>query len=285
MAGAFYMVLCVLITSLAGVATKLIVVDVPVYTIACLQYLVCLVLLLPKVIGGGKALLLTDQFGVHLVRGLGGWLCFLCYYLAIEHVPLVEAALLRSASPLCVPFVIVVMTGRWIPRRFWGPILVGFVGVGLILRPESEGINYWHLIGFLSAVFLAISMVFTRKLTAREPPARILFYYFLLSFLCGLPLMWLHWRPIPFSALPGLLFIGLSIYVALVFYTKAYQLARASLVSPLSYTGVVFAGIWGWLIWGHVPDLLALTGIGLVALGGLATLLLSQPSGSGSAVK
>ena len=55
---------------------KLIVVDVPVYTMPVLQYLVCLVLLLPKVIGGGKALLLTDQFGVHLVRGLGGWLCF-----------------------------------------------------------------------------------------------------------------------------------------------------------------------------------------------------------------
>ncbi len=270
------MVVCVLITSLAGVATKWVVADVPVYTIACLQYLFCLILLMPRMLKSRKSLLKTDQLGVHLIRGLGGWLCFLCYYLAIEHIPLVEAALLRSASPLCVPFIILLLNARWIPRRFWGPILVGFVGVGMILRPESDGVSVWHVVGFLSAVFLAVSMVFTRKLAISEPPVRILFFYFLLSFLCGLPFMVVHWRPVPLSAWPFLVFIGVAIFLALVLYTRAYQLARASIVSPLSYLGVVFAGIWGWMIWGHIPDAIAVVGIALVIIGGLGTVLLAQ---------
>ena len=160
----------------------------------------------------------------------------------------------------------------WVCRR--GADFEARVRRGQLLAPDR----------FLSAVFLAISMVFTRKLTAREPPARILFYYFLLSFLCGLPLMWLHWRPIPFSALPGLLFIGLSIYVALVFIPRPISWPELAWCPLELHRGGVCRDM-GWLIWGHVPDLLALTGIGLVALGGLATLLLSQPSGSGSAVK
>lgn len=273
--GIVYMLICVGVTALAGAATKHISGDVPVSTIICVQYAICLLILLPRVLSAPEQLK-TQQLPTHIIRGLGGWLCFLCYYIAIDHIPLVEAALLRSASPLCVPLVIFLLTFRPIQPLHWLPIIIGFIGVGLILRPESGGISVWHVVGFLSAVFLAVSMVFTRKLTFTESGQTILFYYFLISFLAGLPLLVMGWQPVDLNVIPYLLFIGVAIYIALWLYTKAYAYAKASVVSPFSYFGVVFAGLLGWGIWGHTPDLLSVIGICLVVCGGVVMLVLKD---------
>lgn len=274
------MLACVFVTALAGAATKHIATAVPVTTIVCIQYLICLLLQAPVILRSGVSMLITEHKFTHLIRSLGGWLCFLCYYLAIDHVPLVDAALLRSASPLCVPVVIWLMMRQAIPSTQWLPLIVGFVGVGLILKPDTGTISIWHLVGFLSAVFLAVSMVYTRKLTFTEPGQRILFYYFLVSFICSLPLMLLGWRPFDWRWLPYLLFIGLSIYIALWLYTKAYLYAEASVVSPFSYFGVIFAGFFGWLFWGHVPDISSLAGIALVICGGILTVVIRESRSS-----
>jgi drug/metabolite transporter (DMT)-like permease len=274
--GVFAMLACVFVTALAGAAIKHISVEVPVTTIVCLQYLICLLLLLPGILRQGTAILKTRQVVTHLVRSLGGWLCFLCYYLAIAHIPLVEAALLRSASPLCVPVVIWFMTRRRITPLLGFTSVLGFLGVGLILRPEAGSINLWHLVGFFSAVFLAISMVLTRKLTFTEPSVRILFYYFLISFLCSLPLMIIGWMSFSLQWVPYILFIGVSIYIALWLYTRAYVYASPSLVSPFSYFGVVFAGFFGWLFWGHLPDLVSFAGIALVIGCGVLTVIIGE---------
>lgn len=270
------MLVCVFVTALAGAATKHIASEVPVTTIVCLQYLVCLLMQFPGIVRQGPSFLKTEQKVTHVIRSLGGWLCFLCYYLAIDHIPLVDAALLRSASPLCVPLVIWVIARQGVPTAQWLPILLGFFGVGLILRPDTGSISIWHLVGFFSAVFLAISMVFTRKLTFTEPGSRILFYYFLISFLCSFPLMLIGWKSFEWHWLVYILFIGVSIYVALWLYTKAYMYAQASVVSPFSYFGVVFAGFFGWMFWGHVPDLISLAGIALVVCGGVITVMIRE---------
>lgn len=60
-------------------------------------------------------------------------------------------------------------------------------------------------------------------------------------------------------------------------YTQAYTYAKASVVAPVSYPGVVFAGLPGWLIWEHVPDAIALAGMCLVISAGLLSIYSAQP--------
>lgn len=272
--GVGLMLLCVALTALAGAASKHIANEVSVALIVFAQYATGLLIVLPRLLPDFKARIRTERLPRHLFRSVCGWLCFYFYYLAIAHIPLVEASLLRSASPLCVPFVIVWLMGVKPPWSRWVAVLIGFSGIMLILKPESDSVNPWHFVGFLSAITLAISMVTTRQLTSTEPSERILFYYFLVSTLCSLPLMIVHWQPVPWNVWPWLLFIGLAIYIGLHFYTEAYRHAKASVVSPFSYFGVVFAGLLGWLIWQHVPDIWSFAGIALVLLGGiLATVL------------
>lgn len=244
--------------------------------IVAVQYAVSLVLLLPWLARQGIQGLHTQRPGLHLVRGLSGWACFYTYYLAIDHIPLIDAALLRNAAPLCVPLWLLCWLGIRLSWLRWLPLLIGFAGIALILQPEGQSLSFWHLVGLGSAVSLAGSIVTTRQLTTSEPTSRILFYYFLISTLAALPLALHSNSPIPATAWPLLLLIGMSVWLIMWLYTQAYRYARASVLAPISYSGVVFAGCWGWLFWGQQPGLLTLTGTTLVIIGGSMSIALGR---------
>ncbi|MET4694925.1 DMT family transporter [Endozoicomonas lisbonensis] len=272
--GVAYAVATAVIASTAAASTKLIAVDVPVPMIVLVQYSICLVVMLPWLLRNGSGVLKTQRPAAHLMRGLTGWLCFYVYYLALAHIPLVDATLLRNTGPLFVPLAIWLWLKVVIPRKSWGPMILGFCGVLLILRPQFNGINPWHIVGLLSGFFLAFSMVGTRTLSTTEPSSLILFYYFAISFLCSLPLAIANWQAIPLWTLPWLAYVGLSIFITMWLYTQAYTWAKATVVAPVNYLGVVFAGFLGWLMWGHVPDTVALSGMVLVVGAGLLSIYL-----------
>lgn len=249
---------------------------VSIETIVFSQYLICTTVMLPWLATKGISALKTDCMKLHVIRGLSGWACFYCYYLALNYVPLVDAALLRNSAPLCVPLLLLLWKGIHIPALRWLPIFIGLAGVLLILQPGSDGLSFWHLIGFGSAISLAGSMVTTRFLTLTEPSNRIIFYYFSISTLTALPLAIWNWQPIPSEALLPLLIIGLSIWLVMWLYTQAYRYAKASVISPLNYLGVVFTGFWGWVFWQQVPDNLAIIGTALVVAGGILAMFLGK---------
>ncbi|WP_461534769.1 DMT family transporter [Spongorhabdus nitratireducens] len=274
--GVAYAVATTLFASTAAAATKLIASDVPIPVIVLAQYLICFVIMLPWLGRYSFRSLKTERFGVHLVRGVSGWLCFYAYYTALSQIPLVDAALLRNSGPLFVPLVVWLWMKFKVPGKAWLPMLLGFVGVIMVLQPDMADIKIWHLVGLTSGLTLAISMVATRALSRTEPSGRIMFYYFVLSVICSLPLALLNWKPLPLWCLPWLFYIGFAICLTMWCYTRAYTCAPASVVSPLNYTGIVFSGLLGWIVWDHLPDTLALSGMLLVVVAGLLAVFLNS---------
>ncbi|MCG8668936.1 MAG: DMT family transporter [Pseudomonadales bacterium] len=268
-------ILTTLVGTMAAASAKHISNGVHPHIMVCTQYLVCLLTLSPWIFNHGRSAFKSERKGLHLVRGLSGWACFYTYYYALGKIPLVDASLLRNTAPLCVPFIVMFWLNHRITRSNWIGILIGFLGVAIILKPSPEGMNSWHFIGFLSGVGLALSMVTTKELSNTESGNEILFYYFLISFFLSLPFAIYHWQPVETGQIPFLLFIGFSIFITMKIYTLAYSKAPTSLLAPFSYFGVVFAGLFGWMFWGHVPDALSLLGILLVIVGGVTTLVFS----------
>jgi len=247
--------------------------------IVAVQYSISLAVLFPWLVRKGPRILKTERPWLHLVRGLSGWACFYTYYLAIDHIPLVDAALLRNAAPLCVPLWLLCWLGIRLSWLKWIPLLVGFAGIALILQPEGDSLSFWHLVGFGSAIALAGSIVTTRILTGGEPTNRILFYYFFISAVAAIPLALMSDRPVPAEAWPPMILIGLSVWLVMWFYTQAYRFAKASTLSPISYSGVAFAGFWGWLFWDQLPNLLTLAGVALVIAGGIGSVMIGRKDG------
>jgi drug/metabolite transporter (DMT)-like permease len=99
----------------------------------------------------------------------------------------------------------------------------------------------------------------------------LLFYTALVgSIVFGLAAPW-FWHDRTPSMLEVLLFLSLGVYGALGHYlfTKAFRFAPASMLSPGTYLQLVWAGLLGWLIFGHVPDALTLAGMLVIAGSGL----------------
>lgn len=258
----------------AAAASKYIAADVHVSAIVLSQYTLALLILMPWLWRQQVKQLATQHLKAHLVRGLGGWLCFYTFYLALEHIPLVDASLLRHSAPLFVPLIAWLWLRVSVEKSRWLPMLVGFIGIAIILRPSSAP-SQWHIVGLVSGLTLALSMVGTRVLSRTESSSKILFYYNFISVLLSLPLAIYNWQSIPLWTLPYLLYIGMSVFLAMWFYTKAYSYAKASVISPIGYFSVVNAGLFGWFIWDHVPDTIALIGIAVVISAGLISVFLS----------
>ena len=265
-------ILTVFLGSTVAAAGKHLSSQVHISAIVLAQYLICFVMVLPWWLRNGKRAVLTRRPFTHIVRGVSGCACFYTYYLAMQHMPLVEATLFRNTAPLLVPLVILVWYRSAIPAARLIPLMIGFAGVTLVLRPTFDGISVWQLIALSSGVGLAISMVGTRELARTEPESRILFYYFTISLLFVLPFFALNYQPIPVDALPWLAYVGVVMYGTFVIYTKAFAYVPSSILAPTSYFALVFSGLLDWMIWGVIPDTPTVLGIALVVSGGLLIL-------------
>ncbi|WP_269619568.1 DMT family transporter [Zhongshania sp. BJYM1] len=246
--------------------------EVHVSAIVLVQYGISFLFALPSVLRAGRSGLATSRPGIHLIRGMSGCACFYLYYIALSKISLVDATLLRSSAPLMVPLVIYLWFSQRVRRETWLPLVVGFLGVVLVLKPGAAGLSLWHLLALLSGLGLAVSMVSTRVLAQHEPQNRILFYYFSISLLFSLPFFLWNYQAIPASAWPGLIYMGVVIYLSFVMYTMAYRYVSAAALAPISYFGVVFSGLLDWLIWDHIPGALTMMGIACVILGGVLVL-------------
>lgn len=266
----------VLIASTSAVATRYAAERVSVEVIVTVQFTICMLLCLPITLRSGIANLHTGRLGLHLFRGAVGVLGFYLFYAALEQIPMMEAMLLRQSAPLAVPLVMWAWNGDRVPTTAWIPLVTGFIGVSVILRPSPDGFSWWYAAGFISALALAISMVATHKLATTEPGSRILFYYFVLSLLCVAPFSIWDFSAISWDVWLAMLYVGISMYYSLRLYTHAYSIAPASAIAPINYFSVLLAGFWGWLIWEQVPDGWTLLGSALVICGGLLTIYLAR---------
>ncbi|UTV98688.1 DMT family transporter [Marinomonas rhizomae] len=250
------------VMSLTALAAKQAQTIIAVSTLVFWQSLFCALILLPQMRGRWQKRSFS-VWRIHFLRSFGGFIGFLFYYWSLNHIPLVEASLLRTCAPLCVPFVVLILHKIRIPKARWLPLIIGFIGVAFIIHPTPDHLNPWHIVGFASAIGLALSMVTTRMLSQQVSGQETLFVYFFVSTILSIPLILVQGDSLilPASVWPLVAAVTVTLYVGMFLYNLAYTYAPASIVSPVSYIGVVFSGFWGWVVWGHVPDIYAILGM------------------------
>jgi len=277
----FLSLLMVILGSAAAAATKYASNHASTEAIVTVQFFICTLLCLPRILRPGIRTLRTERLVLHLMRGLVGVGSFYLFYAALDNIPMMDAMMLRQSAPLTVPLVMWAWSRERVPANAWLPLVIGFAGIAIILRPSPLGLSWWHAGGFLSALGLAISMVATRKLATTEPTARILFYYCTLSLACVAPFSVGDFRSLAALDWVAMVFVGIAIYLVLELYTRAYGMAPTAAIAPINYFAVVLAGLRGWLFWDQVPDHWSLLGSFLVILGGLLTLYLARDTNRG----
>lgn len=270
--GAIYMVGSSLLFAGMGVAVKYASASLPNETIVFFRSAAGLVAILPLALHRGLPALRTEHLRLHAVRGLAGLAAMYCFFFAIAHLPLAEAVLFNYATPLFVPFIAFLWLRERFAARLWVFIAIGFVGIALILKPTPATFDPVSLVGVAAGLLAALAMTTIRRLTHTEPSFRIVFYFAVVSTaISTVPLLW-AWQTPPAALWAVLIAMGILGTGAQLLLTRAYALAPAAAVGPFTYATVVFAALFGAVLWQEQLDIMAVLGMGLVCAGGVLVL-------------
>jgi drug/metabolite transporter (DMT)-like permease len=215
--------------------------------------------------------------GLQATRSLMLAGCNFMFSSALAHIPLADATAIGFASPLFT----VALAAAWLrervsPRR-WAGVVIGLLGVLLALRPPflfgGEALPPAALLPLGTAALFAVYQILTRRLaTVDNPLTTILHTGFAATLATSLvqPLVWTWPAPWDWPLLVGLGALGGAGHGLLVL---AFARAPASLLSPLSYSQLVWAMLAGALAFGDWPEPLALLGMAVIAAGGVLVAL------------
>lgn len=196
------------------------------------------------------------------------------YLGSLFHLPIGNATAINLAAPLFMTLFAALFMAERVRGARWLAVGVGFFGVLLVIQPRAEGFNAWALVCLLGTLFHAARDLMTRRIDAGIPSILItLATAVAVTVVSGLGSLLQGWKPF------GLFELGL-LGLASVFLTGGYYFiinsmrhGEMTLVAPFRYSGLLFALLLGYGVWGEVPNTLAWFGIALLIASGLYVLV------------
>lgn len=272
LAGIGLLMLAVACFSTLDTATKISVSAVPVLIGVWFRYafqaIASSVVLLPL---RGISLLRTAHPKFHALRGLLLLTTSILAFFSLRYMPLPEFTAIVLIAPLVITLLAATLLKEYVSVLRWTLVAGGFIGTLAILRPGSDTFSWAMLLPLGLVVSNAWFQLLTSKLAQTENPLTMHFYTGWVGTLiasCALPFVW---QPLPSWHWWMLLcLMGLMATIGHFLLILAYQRAPASTLTPYSYAQIGFAMLGGWLMFDHVPDRMALAGIGLIAACGAA---------------
>jgi drug/metabolite transporter (DMT)-like permease len=207
------------------------------------------------------------------VRGSLDAAASLAYLTAVFHLPLANATAINLSSPLFITAFAIVFLKELVALQRGLLILLGFTGVLLVVQPSSEGFNVYAWLAVLATLLHAMRDTLTRGIGLHVPALLItLSTAVSVAVAAGGITLTQTWTPVDSISL-ALLF-GASLFLSMAYYLLivAMRSGEMSLVAPFRYSGLLFALLIGYVVWGDVPNLLGWAGIFLLAISGLLIL-------------
>jgi len=261
---------------------KLLITEYNVPMVTAIRYIThCLLMLAIIAPFQGRLMVRATRMRLVLVRAFSLALGSFLMSLALQRLPVAEAT---AIIYLC-PVIVVLLSGPLLKEQVtpfaWVAALLGFTGVLLIARPGG-GLDPLGVLFALGNVVLAVAYnLLSRVLAHTERTVTMLFFSALVGAIgFGIFLPWTLHGAAP-TPLQLVLFLGLGIsaWLGHFLFTQSYRYAPAALVAPMTYMHLVWAGILGWLVFGHAPEALALGGMALVTLAGIISAVRRPRSG------
>lgn len=190
------------------------------------------------------------------------------FFAAAMYLPLADVITYYLACPIFVAAGSAIFLGEQVGWRRWSAIAVGFCGVLIALQPSSQTVSWPALIALCGSLSFAALMLITRSLRA-TPDIVMASSQFAGTFSFGLLLAPFGWvTPSLFDAslfvIAGWISVG-----ALLCVNRSLRLAPASVVVPYQYSMILWAVMFGYLVFGEVPSSATLIGAAIIIGAGL----------------
>ena len=189
----------------------------------------------------------------------------LCNFWAVDHMRIADANILNKLSPFFAILMSIFILNERPNRVEWLSVLLAFTGATFVAKPGSGIASFPALIAILGGFTAGTAYTFVRKLglSGVKGPV-IVFSFSLFSTLILLPNLLLNYQPMTARQFLFLVLAGSSAAIAQLSVTAAYQHAPARDISVFDYSQVVYAAMFGFILWGEIPDAWSFLGYAII---------------------
>ncbi len=204
-----------------------------------------------------------------------------CFYVAVAVLPLADAVTYYLAGPIYVAVLAAILLREHVGWRRWSAILIGFVGVVLALEPSASVFGWHAIIAFVGSILYALFMI-TARLVRGTPEVTLAAGQSWASLLFGILVAPFNWVPVSMTDALLLGLLGVVALLGIVCVNRSLKLAPASAVAPYQYTVIVWAVVFGFLVFGDVPGTQTIIGALIIVGAGLFIFFREQKLGRAS---
>jgi drug/metabolite transporter (DMT)-like permease len=228
-----------------------------------IQAVMLVALFSPKL---GFRMIITPSWRTQVLRGIALVASSVPYFYALRTIPLADATAIVYTTPVLV----VLYSALVLKERLTGAriafVVAGFLGMVLIIRPGAEMFQEAALLALLAAAMYAVFQVLTRTLHGDDARVTLAFPA-LIGVIVITPVVLLSEYPLTMSLADAalLLLSGVVGTSGHFMFIRAFKSAPVSVLSPFTYSQLVWATVFGLIVFGQFPDAMALAGIALIA--------------------
>lgn len=210
-------------------------------------------LVLIFVFGRREILVLRSKPILVGVRAAVGTLSLVTTFYAYSLMPMADTTALLFTASLFIPILGIIFLKENVGPYRWAAVATGFIGVIIMTQPTGDVYALGIMVALGAAALHATLQIILRYLGRYESPETISFYFFVVgTFLTALPLPFIAVRP-TLAEVPLLIGVGLSGTAAQWLLSISFRNARAAIVTVFNYSSIVWATLFGWMIWNEWP--------------------------------
>lgn len=227
-------------------------------------------------IGGKKVIrdmLASPVFWPLVYRSVVAALAWFFYYLSAKQLSLAQMTTLYYSAPIIVVFLAVMFLKEQPTKLQWLSVFIGFVGVTIAARPDGTDQVLSVFFALFSALLWAYTYILLRKLSGKSSIfVQMLMANIVTTVMTGASLPW-TFTVFDFNSISMMVFIGIIGALGQYFLFASFEHAEATVLAPIEYTGLIWAFLFSYFIWGMQPNVFLIFGAIFIALSGLLSVI------------
>ena len=246
--------------------------SIPVVEILFVRQVLVVAIISPVILKNIDTVFTTRVLRFHVLRGSLSVIAMITGFTAVVHLPLAEVTAISFVRILFTTILAILFLKEIVGVRRWSSVIVGFIGVLVIVRPEPENINAYALLAIASAFFVSGINVVMRKLSQVERSSTIMAYQsiFVTLAMAG-PAIYLWVTP---SLEEAFFILGIGGLMSLMqwAFIQAFRAGEAAAIAPMEYARLLYAAVIGMVFFAEVPTPWTLGGAGIIIASTLYTM-------------
>ncbi len=268
--GIGYMTAAFVTVAIGDALAKHLISGLPIAQFLVLRSIAVLLLMTPFFVhAGGLRVFRTNRLGLHLTRCVLNSISLVVFFEALRRLELATIFAVGFVGPLFMTALSVPILGEKVGIHRWGAIAVGLLGALVILDPGSGGIRAAALLAMLSTFLWACSMVIVRRLSSTESDATLMAYINTSLLIVGAIGAPFDWRPVEPTQLGFIAVLSVTLVSGQWLMLRAFRSAPVGVVAPFQYSGILWATLIGWWVWGEFPTTNVWVGAAILIASGL----------------